>query len=304
MSDGGVLPALPQSPPAPAEEIAPAGRGRARLVQYMVKDKVTLAAVIVLSAIVLLAIFAPWLTTGDPFKGGALLRLKPIGTPGHWLGTDEIGRDMWTRLAYGGRLSLISGVAPVTLALLIGGSLGLLAGYVGGVINTLIMRTMDVFYAFPSVLLAVGVSAMIGGGLKNTIVALTVVFIPPIVRVTESVTMRVRHLDYIEAARASGAPALKIILHHVIGNVVGPVFVYAASLASLAIIIAAGLSFLGLGMPPPNPEWGQMLNSLRQSIYVQPWLAALPGLMIFLTSVCFNLISDGLRNALDVRNDG
>lgn len=300
MSDGSLT--EPALAPA-AEEIAPATPRRSRVFERLVNDKTTLGAIVVLLLIVLLAIFAPYLTNGEPYKGGALLRLKPIGTPGHWLGTDEIGRDMWTRLAYGGRLSLISGIVPVVLALILGGGLGLFAGYVGGLVNTLIMRTMDIFYAFPSVLLAIGVSAMIGGGIENTIVALTVVFIPPLVRVTESVTTRIRNLDYIEAARASGTPALGIIRHHVIGNVVGPVMVYAASLASLAIIIAAGLSFLGLGMPPPSAEWGQMLNSLRQSVYVQPWLAALPGLMIFITSVCFNLISDGLRNALDVRSD-
>jgi peptide/nickel transport system permease protein len=265
--------------------------------------KPAVAAAIVLAAIVLLAAFAPWLTTGDPTAGGVLRRLRPIGTPGHWLGTDELGRDMWTRLAFGGRLSLLSGTIPVLGALAIGGSLGVLAGYRGGWVNLLVMRTMDVFYAFPSVLLAIGVGAVIGGGLLNTIVALTIVFIPPLVRIAESVTARERGMDYIEAARASGAPMLGIIRVQVLGNIVGPILVYAASLASLAIILAAGLSFLGLGMPPPTPEWGQMLNALRQSIYIDPWLAALPGLMIFLTSVCFNLISDGLRSAFDVRDD-
>jgi peptide/nickel transport system permease protein len=275
---------------------------KSRVWQRLKDDRVTFAAIVVLGAIVVLAVAAPWVSTGEPYKGGALFRLKPIGTPGHWLGTDEIGRDMWTRLAYGGRLSLISALVPVALALLFGGTLGVAAGYFGGLANTLVMRTMDVFYAFPSVLLAIGVSAVIGSGLVNTVVALTIVFIPPLVRVSESATTRIRALDYIEAARASGAPALAIIRHHVIGNILGPILVYAANLASLAIILAAGLSFLGLGMPPPNAEWGQMLNSLRQSIYVQPWLAALPGLMIFVTSVCFNLISDGLREALDVRS--
>lgn len=285
------------------DESASVVRKRGQVWERLATDRFTLAAMLVLAMVVLLAAFAPWLTTGEPYSGGALQRLKPIGSPGHWLGTDEIGRDMWTRLAYGGRLSLVSGIAPIAIALVLGGGLGLFAGYAGGLSNTLVMRTMDVFYGFPSVLLAVGVSAMIGNGLKNTIVALAVVFIPPMARVTESVTARIRHLDYIEAARASGAPTWGIIWHHVIGNIIGPVMVYAASLASLAIIIAAGLSFLGLGMPPPNAEWGQMLNALRQSIYVQPLLAALPGMMIFITSVCFNVISDGLRTALDVRSD-
>jgi peptide/nickel transport system permease protein len=267
------------------------------------RRRTAVAAACVLLALVLLAIFAPWLTSWDPTAGGVLRRLKPVGTPGHFLGTDELGRDMWTRLAYGGRLSLVSGVAPVLCALLLGGGLGVLAGYAGGRVGQLIMRTMDVFYAFPSVLLAIGVGAVIGGGLLNTVVALTIVFIPPLVRVAESVTARERAMEYVEAARASGAPAWGIIREQLLGNILGTICVYAASLASLAIILAAGLSFLGLGMPPPAPEWGQMLNALRQSIYIDPWLAALPGLMIFITSVCFNLVSDGLRAALDARDE-
>ena len=293
MSHAGMMDALALRQARPA---------RLRFLRQLFHQRVASGALIVLTAIVLLAIFAPWLTTGEPYKGGALQRLKPIGTPGHWLGTDEIGRDMWTRLAYGGRLSLIAGLAPVVCAVLLGGGLGVVAGYAGGRVNTLVMRSMDVLYAFPSVLLAVVATAMIGAGLLNMVVALTIVFIPPLVRVAESVTTRVRNLDFIEAARATGAPTGGIIRHHVVGNILGPIIVYAASLSSLSITLAAGLSFLGLGMPPPNAEWGQMLNSLRQSIYVQPWLSALPGFMIFITSVCFNLISDGLRSALDVRN--
>jgi peptide/nickel transport system permease protein len=266
------------------------------------RDRVSMAATFLLGVIVVIAILAP-LISQDPTVGGALTRLKPIGTPGHWLGTDEIGRDMWSRLAHGGRLSLISGTLPVVIALLIGGGLGVAAGYVGGAVNTAIMRTMDVFYAFPAVLLAIGVCAVIGSGITATLIALTIVFVPSIVRVTETVTTRVRNMEFIEAARATGVTDLRIVLHQVLPNIAGPVMVYAASLASLSIILAAGLSFLGLGMPPPHAEWGQMLNSLRQSIYIQPWLAALPGLMIFVTSICFNLISDGLRGANDVKEN-
>lgn len=261
----------------------------------------TIVALLVVFMLVLIAILAPLITTGDPYAGNPLARLKPIGTEGHWLGTDEIGRDMWTRLAYGARLSLISGIAPVILSLLIGGSLGLVAGYAGGRTNTIIMRVMDVFYAFPSVLLAVAVGAVAGSGLFNTVLTLTIVFIPPFVRITESVATRVRHMDFIEAARASGIPHWRIITHHMVGNVAGPIVVYATSYASISLILAAGLSFLGLGVPPPAAEWGQMLNSLRQSIYIQPWLSALPGVMIFITSMSLNVISDGLRNALDLK---
>lgn len=276
-------------------------RPRSRFWGKLGADPVTLAASALLALVVLLAIFAP-LVAGDPLVGSALARLKPIGTPGHWLGTDEIGRDMWTRLVYGGRLSLVAGVIPVAIALLIGGGLGVFAGYSGGWINSLIMRTMDVFYAFPAVLLAIGVCAVVGTGLLATIIALSIVFVPSLVRISETVTTRIRNTDYIEAARATGVADIKIIIWQVVPNIAGPVLVYAASLASLSIILSAGLSFLGLGMPPPNPEWGQMLNSLRQSIYVNPWLSALPGLAIFITSVCFNLISDGLRAAMDVRD--
>jgi len=280
---------------------ASASQPRFPVLRRLLSETPTVIAMIALLLIVLMAVFAPWITTGEPYQGSALARLKPIGTPGHWLGTDEIGRDMWTRLAYGGRLSLIAGIAPVVLALIIGGGLGLYAGYAGGRANTVIMRVMDVFYAFPSVLLAVAVGAMAGSGLLNTVATLTIVFVPPFVRVTESVSTRIRHMDFIEAARATGIPTWRIILHHMLGNVAGPIVVYATSYASISLILSAGLSFLGLGVPPPAAEWGQMLNSLRQSIYIQPWLSALPGFMIFVTSMSLNVISDGLRNALDLK---
>jgi peptide/nickel transport system permease protein len=163
------------------------------------------------------------------------------------------------------------------------------------------MRTLDVFYAFPSVLLAVAVAGALGPGLANSLIALTLVFVPQVVRVAESVTTQVRHLDYIDAARLSGDSALNIIRVHVLGNVLGPVFVYATGLVSVSMILASGLSFLGLGVKPPEPEWGLMLNTLRPALYGQPWLAALPGLMIFVTSMAFNLLADGVRSAMDLK---
>lgn len=289
--------------PIQVEQVIHTARPGRRMWNRLKRDRVSLAAMVILGLIVSIAILAPWVSP-DPYEGSALARLKPIGAPGHWLGTDEIGRDMWARLAHGARLSLLSGTLPVAVALLIGGGLGVLAGYAGGIANTLIMRTMDVFYAFPAVLLAIAVCAVIGTGIASTLIALTIVFIPSLVRVTETVTTRVRNMDYIEAARASGVSDFQIVVHQVLPNILGTILVYAAGLASLSIILAAGLSFLGLGMPPPSAEWGQMLNSLRQSIYIQPWLAALPGVMIFITSVCFNLISDGLRSAIDVKDNG
>ena len=265
------------------------------------RDPVTLICAGILVLLVASALFAPWLGLDDPYKTSMIRRLYPLGSPGHLLGTDELGRDMFSRLIYGGRLSLFMGVTPVVCALLIGGLLGITAGFLGGRVNMLIMRVMDVFYAFPSVLLAISLSGAMGAGAENTLLSLTLVFIPPVCRVSESVTTQVRGFDFVDAARASGAGMLNIVRVHVLGNVLGPILVYATSLISVAIILAAGLSFLGLGVKPPEPEWGLMLNTLRQAIYVNPVLAALPGVMIFITSICFNLMSDGLRAAMDVK---
>ncbi|WP_349295708.1 ABC transporter permease (plasmid) [Thioclava sp. 'Guangxiensis'] len=266
------------------------------------RDPVSVVCLAVILALILAAVLAPWLGLQDPYKGSMIARLKPIGTEGHLLGTDEQGRDMLARLIYGGRLSLFMGLVPVVLAFFIGGALGVTAGYAGGRVNTAIMRVVDVFFAFPSVLLAIAISGSLGAGVTNSLVSLTIVFIPPITRVAEAVTSGVRSLDYIDAARATGASALTVIRVHVLGNVLSPIFVYATSLTSVCMILAAGLSFLGIGVKPPQAEWGLMLNTLRSAIYINPWLSALPGVMIFVTSLCLNLLSDGLRSAMNVRD--
>ena len=295
-------PSLELGAPLVQPTAAAAGRGYWKSVaRRLRRDPVTVICAAVLLLLVASALAAPWLGLADPYKTSMLRRLYPLGSPNHLLGTDELGRDMLSRLIYGGRLSLFMGVTPVLCALLIGGLLGITAGFVGGRTNMAIMRVMDVFYAFPSVLLAISLSGAMGAGTENTLLSLTLVFIPPICRVSESVTTQVRGFDFVDAARASGASALTIVRVHVLGNVLGPILVYATSLISVAIILAAGLSFLGLGVKPPEPEWGLMLNTLRQAIYVNPVLAALPGVMIFITSICFNMMSDGLRAAMDVK---
>ena len=298
MVDAAVLPA----DPATALRRAQQGKSYWRRVwERLREDKVTLTVIGVLAMLLIMVVCAPWFTVHDPYVGSVLRRLKPIGTPGHWLGTGEVGRDLWSRMVYGGRLSLLAGVLPVFLALLIGGFLGVLAGYTGGLVNSIVMRLTDVLYAFPSILLAIAITGILGSGLQNTILALTISFIPPVIRISESVTTQVRHLDFVEAARASGARPLTIMRYHILNNVLGPILVYATSLISICIILAAGLSFLGLGVTPPSAEWGLMLNNLRQALWVSPLVAALPGAMIFITSMCFNLMSDGLRQAMDVR---
>jgi peptide/nickel transport system permease protein len=255
-----------------ALQAAPADKARgywATVGRRIMRDKVSMACAFILALIFLSAVFAPWLGLADPYQGSMIRRLRHIWTPNYPLGTDE---------------------------------LGLVAGYVGGKINTAIMRTVDVFYAFPSVLLAIAISGALGAGIVNSIVSLTVVFVPQITRVAESVTTGVRNMDFVEAARASGAGPFTIMRVHMLGNVLGSIFVYATGLISVSMILAAGLSFLGLGTKPPEPEWGLMLNTLRTAIYVNPWVAALPGVMIFAVSICFNLLSDGMRSAMDIRN--
>jgi peptide/nickel transport system permease protein len=290
--------ALPQHPPTVAGAPMPYWRTVAwRLSQ----DRATLVAGTLLLLIALSALLAPWIAPHDPSAGAIRLRLATVGTPSHLLGTDEQGRDMLSRLLWGGRMTLVAGLTPVVVAFLMGTVLGVIAGYAGGLVNTLVMRTMDVFYAFPAVLLAIAISGALGPGLPNTLISLSIVFVPRVVRVAESATVQVKGLEYVAAAKASGASVWQILRHHLLANILGPVLVFASTQVSLSIILAAGLSFLGLGVTPPAAEWGLMLNTLRQSIYVNAVVPALPGLAIFVTSMAFNLLSDGLRDAMEIR---
>src|SRR3974390_2095390 len=288
-----------------ALQAPPASQARgywATVARRILRDRVSMVCAFILVAIFLSAICAPLLGLADPYQGSMIRRLRHIGTVGYPLGTDELGRDMLARLVYGGRLSLIVGILPVVFAFSFGTALGLIAGYVGGRVNTVIMRTVDVFYAFPSVLLAIAISGALGAGIVNSIVSLTIVFVPQITRVAESVTTGVRNRDFVEAARASGAGPFTIMRVHILGNVLGPIFVYATGLISVSMILAAGLSFLGLGTNAPEPEGGLRLHTFRTAIYVNPWVAALPGAMIFAVSICLKLFSDGMRSAMDIRN--
>ncbi|WP_413734138.1 ABC transporter permease [Sodalis sp. RH21] len=269
------------------------------------RDPVALAVGSLILVLLVMALSGPWLVQWvhlDPYATSMFKRLKPIGAPGLPLGSDELGRDMLARLILGTRLSLFMGITPVVIAFFIGSAIGVVAGYAGGWLNSLIMRTVDIFYAFPSVLLAIALSGAMGAGVGNALISLTLVFVPQVARIAESVTTQVRSRDYIEAARASGAGALTIIRTQVLGNVLGPIFVFTTGLISVSMILASGLSFLGLGVTPPEPEWGLMLNTLRTAIYTQPWVSALPGAMIFITSISFNILADRLRSAMAVRS--
>jgi peptide/nickel transport system permease protein len=264
-------------------------------------NRVAFVSMIVLAVIVLSCLLAPVIAPYDPLQGKVSERLLPIGSAGHFLGTDEQGRDLWTRILYGGRVSLFTGVMPVLIAACIGGFLGVVAGYFGGILNMLIMRTLDIFYSFPVVLLAIGISAALGQGITNIIISITIVFIPPIARIAESAVKAVKEEEFIEAARSSGAGALSIILYHVLSNIVSKVFVYSTTQISISLVLASGLSFLGLGISPPTPEWGIMLNSLKQQMFIDPIVTVIPGAFIFMTALSVNLTADGLRDAWETK---
>jgi peptide/nickel transport system permease protein len=302
MSDLSISTATPASANA-AGTPAPAGpRGYwGNVWQRLRYDYVTLFFLALIVLIVLSAVFAPLLAPFDPNKASMAHRLKPLFFRTNYLGTDEQGRDILSRLLYGGRTSLLMGILPVMVATVVGGLFGVVAGYAGGRLGMVIMRGMDVFFAFPSVLLAVAISGSLGGGMINQLITLTVVLTPPLCRVAETATSQIRGMDFVDAARATGASTMSILFHHILVNAVSPVLVYASTLVSASILLASGLSFLGLGVSPPTPDWGLMLSTLRQAIYVQPVVCAMPGVAILITSVAFNLVSDGLRQAMDVK---
>lgn len=268
-----------------------------------VRNKIGVASLVIVLLLVAGAVFAPWITSYDPLVGTPTDRLKGLLSPGHILGTDEQGRDVFARILYGGRLSLLAAFVPPLVATLVGTLVGTWAGFIRGPIGNGIMRAVDMLYAFPAILLAIAVGASLGPGLANTMVAVSIVFIPPVARVADGAARTVALQEYMEAARLSGASGGKLLRTQLLPNVLNQIIVYSSGLVGVSMIIAAGLSFLGLGSQPPAPEWGYMLNSMRGSIYVQPWVVVMPGLAIFITSVAFNMASDALRESMDARSD-
>lgn len=260
-------------------------------------------AACVAGAILFAAILAPVIAPHAPNVGLTSERLAGFGTRGHLLGTDGQGRDVLSRLIWGARLSLLTGFVPVAVAGTIGTALGLVAGMAGRRTHGGIMRTLDVFYAFPAVLLAITVAAALGSGVSNSIIALTVILVPPIARVAETETARLRRADFLEAATASGARRSAIAFRQVLPNVAPAIAVYCTTLIGLSIVYAAGLSFLGLGVAPPTAEWGLMISEGRQYINVAPLVALAPAVVILIASITFNVLGDGLRKALDVKSE-
>src|SRR6516225_271253 len=259
------------------------------------------AGLVVIATFIVLALFAPLVAPYDPLATSwALVRKAPTGL--HWFGTDDLGRDVLTRVIYGARASLLAGAISVGIALGVGVPLGLLSGYRGGFIDALISRMTDAMLACPFLILAIALAAFLGPSLGNAMIAIGISATPIFIRLTRGQVMSVKVEDYVEAARAVGNPPRRIALVHILPNIMPALLVQATLSIAAAIIAEAALSFLGLGQQPPSPSWGSMLNAAQRFLSNAPWMAIWPGLAIFLTVLSFNLVGDGLRDALDPRS--
>ncbi len=265
------------------------------------KSKTAMIGLVMLVAILGIAIFADVIVSYESAITQTSDERLQKPNIHHLLGTDYLGRDMFARVCHGSRYSLMIGISTSLLALIIGGFLGAAAGYFGGVIDNIIMRAMDVFMSVPPVLLSLAVVAALGPNLRNLLIAITVSCVPGTVRLIRSVVLTVVEQDYIEAARSYNSTDIRIILKHVLPNAIGPIIVNTTMNIAAMILSAAGLSFIGMGVQPPAPEWGALLSSARQYTFTAPHLLYFPGLAILLTALSFNLVGDGLRDALDPR---
>lgn len=270
--------------------------------QRLKRNKMAVAGLVILALIVLIAVFADVLFDYETMAvmQNASNRLQPPSfTSGHLLGTDEAGRDILARIVYGARVSLPVALATIVLAALIGGSLGALAGYGGKLADNVTMRIMDIFLAIPSTLLAIAIVAALGPSIQNMLIAITISNIPPFARIVRASVITIKNEEYIEAARAIGANDRRIVWKHIIPNATAPMIVQATMCIAGSILSIASLSFIGLGIQPPTPEWGSMLSSGRQFIRNAWWVCTYPGVAIMLTILSLNLLGDGLRDALD-----
>ncbi|MCS7219690.1 MAG: ABC transporter permease [Anaerolineae bacterium] len=269
--------------------------------QRLRRDRMAMAGAGLLLFAITVSLLAPVLAPQDPTQTNLAQRLAPPGTPGYPLGTDELGRDLLSRLIWGGRVSLLVGFSAVIVAMAFGVLVGLVAGYFGGWVDSLIMRLIDILMAFPAILLAIAIVASLGPGLRNAMLAVSIVGIPYYARIIRGSVLSLREQEFIHAARVIGVPDFQILTRHVLPNCISPLIVAATLDVGWMIMAAAGLSFLGLGAQPPTAEWGVMLSDGRQFIRVAPHLSVLPGAAIFLVVLALNFLGDGLRDALDPR---
>ena len=293
--------AKPSPAEAKREQHAPAMTRRStRIWRELRRNGVAAAGAAFLLLIVLSAVCAPLLTHYDPTKQDLLSRLEsPSAT--HWLGTDEVGRDVFSRLAYGARISLFVALLGTAGGVVFGTLVGLVSGFFGGWTDTLLMRVVDIMYAFPGVLLVILIVSVLGPSLWNLILALTIWGTPTLSRIVRASVLSLKAEDYVLAARTIGATRGRLMTAHLLPNAMAPIIVYATLGVAGSLLTAAGLGFLGLGVQPPTPEWGAMLSGGRQYVISAPYLVTFPGLLIFVTVLSLNFIGDALRDALDPR---
>ena len=283
-----------------ARRASPTRQSHLRFLSRLLKQPGALFGGLVIIAFVFTALFAPQLAPYGPTKMTYTAVMQPPSAE-HWMGTDELGRDIFSRVIYGARISMQVGVIAVGIALTVGTLLGMLAGFLGGVVDTLIMRTMDVMLAFPGILLAIAIVAVLGPDLYNTMIAVGIAAIPVYARTARGSTLSVLEFDYVQAATALGASRLRVIFRYVLPNILAPLTVLATVGVATSILSAAGLSYLGLGAQPPTPEWGAMLSEARSYLRSAWWIATFPGLAIMVVVLAFNLFGDGLRDLFDPR---
>ncbi len=276
-----------------ARQFGALGRRRLR------RDPVLLAALMVILAVIVAAVLAPLLAPYDPTRVDPRIRLAPPGTVHHPLGTDHLGRDVLSRVMWGGRISLIVGIVPVVVSAVSGSAVGLIAGHYGRFVDQFITRSLDVLFAFPAILLALAIVSALGPSIYNAMLAITIVAIPSFARLVRSLVLGMRERSFVEAARSLGANDQRIIWRHILPNTVSPVIVYGTFETGKTIVFAAALSFLGLGVQPPTAEWGAMLSQGRTVLATAWHVATVPGIAIFLVSLSFNILGDALRDALD-----
>lgn len=289
------------SPLASSPDVLLLPRTRSPFARKFLANKGAVLGLVVLLAFVLAAVLAPWISPHDPLKAN-FLAVRKAPSLVYWLGTDELGRDLFSRLLWGARSSLLAGGVSVAIAMLIGVPLGLLAGYYGGKLDALISRIMEALLSCPFLVLAIALGAFLGPSLTNAMIAIGLSAMPIFARLTRGQVLAIRHEDYLEGARAIGLPDRWIILRYVLPNVLSPLVVQATLTIASAILAEASLSFLGLGQQPPSPSWGSMLNTAKNFMEQAPWMSIAPGVAIYITVLCFNLLGDGLRDALDPKS--
>jgi peptide/nickel transport system permease protein len=273
-----------------------------RALRQLVKRRAAMIGLAIVVFFILVAAAAPLVSPYDPLATNwATVRKAPSAA--HLFGTDEIGRDVLARIIWGSRASLLAGLVSVMLALAVGVPIGLVSGYAGGALDATVMRIIDAMLAIPFLILAIALAAFLGPSLSNAMIAIGITQMPIFARLTRAQVLSVKHEDYIEAAHAIGNPQHRIVLRHILPNIVPPLLVQATLATAAAIIAEASLSFLGLGQQPPNPSWGSMLNTAKNFMAQAPWMAIWPGLAIFSLVLSLNLFGDGLRDALDPRRE-